>query len=73
MRLNTRVFELYKGKYRSLSELARAMGVSSTQVYIVRQGKHRISDRFIVGAMKAFPGYKLDDLFYVGRDERIKM
>ncbi|MBA7590664.1 hypothetical protein ES708_32792 [subsurface metagenome] len=63
--LKTRIFDLCNGRYANLSELARAMGVSSTQVYVVRQGARRISDRFIVGAMKAFPGYKLDDLFYI--------
>jgi len=63
--LKTRVFDLCDGRYASLSELARAMGVSSSQVYVVRQGNRRISDRFIVGAMKAFLGYKLDDLFYI--------
>jgi len=65
MKLNTRVFELYKGKYRSLPELARAMGISVGYIYKVRQGKRSINQKFIIGAVKAFPGYKLDDLFYV--------
>jgi len=65
MELGTRVFELCNGKYGSLSELARAMGISVSQVYRVRQGKRRINMKFIIGAVKAFPGYKLDDLFYV--------
>jgi transcriptional regulator with XRE-family HTH domain len=73
MRLNTRVFELYKGKYRSLTELARAMGISAGYIYKVRQGKRSINQKFIIGAMKVFPGYKLDDLFYLtpegGRNE----
>ena len=65
MKLNTRVFELYKGKYGSLTELARVMGISGGYIYKVRQGKRNINQKFIIGAIKAFPGYKLDDLFYV--------
>ncbi|MBA7555116.1 hypothetical protein ES705_47769 [subsurface metagenome] len=65
LKLNTRVFELYKGKYGSLPELARAMGISVGYIYKVRQGKRSINQKFIIGAIKAFPGYKLDDLFYV--------
>jgi len=65
MRLKTRVFGLCNGKYSNLSELAKAMGIASSQVYRVRQGKRSINQKFIIGAVKAFPGYKLDDLFYV--------
>lgn len=57
--LKTRVFELCHQKYAGLPDLARAMGIS------VSQGKRGINQKFIVGAMKAFPEYKLDDLFYV--------
>ncbi|GAH63560.1 unnamed protein product, partial [marine sediment metagenome] len=69
MKLKTRVFELCNGKYESLKELARAMGISVTQVYRVRQGKSDIGEKFIIGAVKAFPDKKLDDLFYVVPDE----
>ena len=65
MKLKTRVFELSKGKYENLKELARVMGISLAQVYRVREGKRDIGEKFIIGAVKAFPGYKLDDLFYV--------
>ena len=68
MKLKTRVFELYKGKYESLYELARVMGISGGQIYKVRQGKRGINEMFIIGATKAFPEYKLDDLFYVSED-----
>ena len=67
MKLNTRVFELCNG-YQSLPKLAQAMGISYGTVYLVRRGERNISRRFILGAMKAFPGYKLDDLFYVSED-----
>ena len=65
MKLNTRIFELYKGKYGRLPELAQAMGISKAQIYRVKEGKRSINESFIIGAIKAFPGYKLDDLFYV--------
>ena len=65
MGLKTRVFEFSDRKYKNLIELAKAMGTSASQVYRVRQGKRRINETFIVGAVKAFPEYKLDNLFYV--------
>ncbi len=68
-RLETRVFEFYKHKYRNLSELARAMGISVSEIYRVRQGKRPISEKFIIGATRAFPGYRLDSLFCVPRGE----
>ncbi len=68
MKLNTRVFELSNRKYQNLVELAEAMGISQDLIYRVRKGERIISGRFIIGATKAFPGYKLDDLFYVSED-----
>ena len=65
MLIKTRVFELCYGTYRSLSELAEAMELSVSQVYRVREGKRRINHKFIVGAKKAFPNYRLDELFYL--------
>jgi transcriptional regulator with XRE-family HTH domain len=65
MIVKTRVFELCNSDYRNLSELARAMGISSSQIYRVREGKRAINQKFIVGAAKAFPGRKLDELFYL--------
>ncbi len=66
--LRTRVFRLWDEKYQGnskISELARAMGISQGQVYRVRKGKRGINEKFIIGALKAFPEYKFDDLFYV--------
>jgi hypothetical protein len=71
-KLKTRVFELYNGKYPNLSELAHSMRIHPAQVYRVREGKRNINQKFIIGAVKAFPGYKFDDLFYVsggGQDD----
>ncbi len=68
MKLNTRVFELCNGKYRNLVELAQTMGISQDLIYRVRKGERGIHGRFIIGATRAFPGYKLDDLFYVSED-----
>ena len=64
MILKTRVFELCPERYRNLSELAQAMGISVSQVYRVREGKRHINQKFFIGAIKAFPECKLDDLFY---------
>jgi len=64
MLIRTRIFELHNGRYNNLSELAEAMGISISQVYRVREGKRNINQKFIVGAIKAFPDYKFEDLFY---------
>ena len=60
------------GKYRTLVELAQAMGISNDLIYRVRKGERGINGRFIIGATEAFPGYKLDDLFYVSEDWLVK-
>ena len=52
------------GKYHNLSDLARAMELSVSQVYRVREGKRGINEKFIIGAKKAFPDSRLDELFY---------
>lgn len=65
MLIRTRVFELCNGNYRSLSDLAGVMGLSISQVYRVREGKRSINQKFIIGAKKAFPDYRLDELFYL--------
>ncbi|OGO00772.1 MAG: hypothetical protein A2Y58_03460 [Chloroflexi bacterium RBG_13_51_52] len=64
MIIKTRVFEMADGKYQNLSDLARAMGLSVSQVYRVRMGKRGINEKFIIGAKKAFPNHRLDELFY---------
>jgi len=65
MRMQTKVFDLRNGKYTNLTELARAMGISASQIYRVRQGKRAINEKFIIGAIRAFPNHKLDELFYL--------
>ncbi|OGN95810.1 MAG: hypothetical protein A2Y89_01790 [Chloroflexi bacterium RBG_13_51_18] len=52
------------GKYQNMSDLARAMGISVSQVYRVREGKRGINEKFIIGAKMAFPEHRLDELFY---------
>ena len=69
MIVKTRIFELYNGKYMNLSELAHNMGISVSQIYRVREGKRSINQRFIVGAIRAFPQYRLDELFYLAPDD----
>ena len=71
MILKTRVFTLCVSNYRNLSELAGAMEISVSQVYRVLEGKRNINRKFIIGAMKAFPGYKFDDLFYFVPEEPV--
>jgi len=70
MKLETRVFDLFPRRYSSLAELAKNMGISVSQIYRVKQGKRPISEKFITGTVKAFPGYKLDDLFCVVTNSR---
>lgn len=41
------------------------MGISVSQIYRVREGKRSINQKFIIGAIKAFPKHKFDDLFYL--------
>ena len=65
MIVKTTIFELADGNYRNLSELAQTMGISVSQIYRVREGKRRINQKFIVGALRAFPDRKLDELFYL--------
>jgi transcriptional regulator with XRE-family HTH domain len=64
MIVKTRIFELPRNGYKNLSELATAMGISVSQIYRVRQGKRSINQKFIVGAMEAFPENRFEDLFY---------
>ncbi len=51
-----------------MAELAQTMGISQDLIYSVRRGDRGIHERFIIGATRAFPEYKLDDLFYVSED-----
>ena len=65
MIVKTRVFEFCYREYNNLAELAQTMEISVSQIYRVREGKRHINQKFIVGAIKAFPNYRLDDLFYL--------
>ncbi len=65
MIVKTRIFDFHNNGYKNLSELAQAMGISVSQIYRVREGKRFINQKFIVGAIKAFPNHRLDDLFYL--------
>ena len=65
MIVKTKIFEFSNNGYKNLSELAGAMGISVSQIYRVRQGKRHINQKFIIGAIRAFPSSKLDDLFYL--------
>ncbi len=69
--VKTRVFDLGYRNYGNLSELAQAMGISVSQIYRVKEGKRGINQKFIVGAIKAFPERRLDDLFYLASEEPV--
>ena len=47
-------------------------GISRSQIYRVRDGKRSISQKFIIGAIKAFPEYNLEDLFYVEQGQPVR-
>jgi hypothetical protein len=68
MIIRTRVFDIADEKYDNLSELARAMKISVSQIYRVREGKRGINEKFIIGAKLAFPDLRLDELFYFNSD-----
>ena len=68
MLIRTRIFRFCNGNYKNLSELAQAMGISVSQIYRVREGKRSINQKFIVGAIKAFPKHKFEDLFYLASE-----
>jgi hypothetical protein len=65
LELKTRIYELCPHYYRNWTEMAHAMGIHFTQVYRVYRGERHINEKFILGAIKAFPEYKLGELFYV--------
>jgi hypothetical protein len=69
MIIKTRIFEMANGKFSNLSALAKAMGLSVSQVYRVREGKRGINEKFIIGAKMAFPNSRLDELFYFENEE----
>ena len=69
MIIQTRVFDIAGERYENLSEMARAMGISVSQVYRVREGKRGINEKFIVGAKLAFPDLRLDELFYFNTEQ----
>ena len=70
MIIKTRVFDLADSKYDNLAQLAETMGISVSQVYRVKTGKRKINQKFITGAVKAFPQYRLDQLFYLSLEAR---
>ena len=72
MVIKTRIFELNQNHRQNLTELAQAMGLSVSQVYRVREGKCPINQKFIIGAIKAFPEYKLDELFYFAPESALE-
>ncbi|MCJ7769534.1 MAG: hypothetical protein MUO92_03540 [Dehalococcoidales bacterium] len=71
MIVRTKVFDLEYPNYRNLSDMAQAMGISVSQIYRAKEGKRCINQSFIIGAIKAFPDRRLDDLFYLTSEEPV--
>ena len=65
MLIRTRIFGFCNGNYKNLSKLAQVMEISISQIYRVREGKRSINQKFIIGAIKAFPKHKFEHLFYL--------
>jgi len=55
MIIRTRVFEIANVKYQNLSGLARAMGISVSQIYRVREGKRGIQRKIHHWRQDGFP------------------
>ena len=68
MLLQTNIFNLCDDNYKDLSKLAKAMEIPEKQVCRTREQKRQINQQFIAGAIKAFPTYHLDELFYFAPD-----
>lgn len=45
------------------------MGISASHIYRVRRDERRINEKFIAGAIQAFPEYGFNDLFYFTSEE----
>jgi plasmid maintenance system antidote protein VapI len=68
MIIKTRLVELCGNRHINLSELAKAMAISEDELHRVLAGKQKINEQLISSAIGAFPGYRLDDLFYMSPD-----
>jgi transcriptional regulator with XRE-family HTH domain len=68
--MRTRVFQIApEYGYKTLRQLAAALGVSVAQLWRVQHGQRTINGTFIAGALRAFPDKAFDDLFYVEASE----
>ena len=68
MKIKTRIFDIFQSKYENLSSLAEVMELSTSYLSRVRNGKRSINEKFIIGAKKAFPELRLEELFYFVSD-----
>ena len=60
-RLKTRLFDFGI----PMAQLAVMLDVSLCQVYRIKEGKRKIGEKFIVGALRSFPGKTFEELFYI--------
>ena len=64
--LQTRVFELApEYGYKTNTDLAQAMGIDQSLVSRIRSGERPVTRAFIVGALRAFPDKRFEELFSV--------
>lgn len=71
MSLRTGIFEMASGYgYGSLRSLARAMGVDVSTLSRVKRKEVGIGNDFVLGALRAFPDKRFDDLFEIVADEQ---
>lgn len=63
--MRTRIFDLAAQYEWTDQQLADRMGISAAQVSRVRHGINQVGRDFIVGALRAFPDRRFEDLFDV--------
>lgn len=64
MAIRTRIFRIAEERQWTIKQLALAMGLTTGALYQVQRGNRGIGAKFIQAAERAFPEYRLDDLFY---------
>lgn len=62
-RIRTRLFDLREDL--NVSQLASKVGLSISEVSRLKRGERRIAEKFIIGALTAFPEYKFEEMFYI--------
>ena len=64
MKLKMKIHKLCKEEKIKLADLAKTMNLSLNYIKKMEKGETEINKRFIIASIKAFPKYKISDLFY---------